>query len=401
MDLRPRPNPSPRTDPPRTDPADSRAAGEGPRHGPHTLRVWKGAVVGLHGRDVFVELGPRMQGVIDLRAFEAPPAIGAVFEFTLRGQEEGLWALQLAEARPLVSWEQMEVGSVVQAHAVRPAPGGLEVKVGPLHGFLPKSHTGLARDEDPRLLSGKNLTVEVLEVDRQRQRVVVSRKLVLQRERSSEHQRHVGAVKPGDLVQGRVTRVEPYGVFVAFGHGLTGLVHVSNLAHERVEDARGVVQLGEILELRVLHVKQGGKRIGLGRKQLSASPWNYAEASLYEGQIVVARALRLVDQGAVLELRAGLEGFLPLSQCGLGPGQPLRALLAPGAELSARILELDAERERLVLSLLREDGRRILAEEARDLESFRARAADPQAGLRASLGLALRQALSEREKRAS
>lgn len=399
MDPRPRPH--------RGSDEQSFASGpgesSGPHHGSHTLKVWKGTIVGVYGRDAFVELGPRMQGVIDIRAFETKPAVGDAFEFTLRGQEEGLWALQLAQQKPLVSWEQMEAGSVVQAHVVRAAYGGLEVKIGPLHAFLPKSHTGLERSENPQVLVGKNFACEVIEVDAQRQRVVVSRKLVLQRERTSEHQRLVGALKPGDVVQGRVTRLEPYGAFVAFGKGLTGLVHVSNLSHERVEDAAQVVQLGQILDLRVLHIKQGGKRIGLGLKQMQQSPWTFVESAMYAGQIVAGRVTRLVDFGAFVSVRDGVEGLLPLAHAGLAPGQALRAVVAPGASVSVRVLDLDPERERMTLSLLHEDGRRILPDEAENLLSFRERvrtleerAADTR------LGDELRRVFGDgREKRAS
>src|SRR5436190_983332 len=164
-------------------------------HGPHTLRVWRGVVVGLFGDDVFVELGPRMQGVISRRQFEQAPRMGDSFEFTLRGQEEGLWALALSEARPIANWESMEAGSLVHARG---------------------------------------------------------------------REREVGALGGGAVVQGRVTRIEPFGVFVAFGHGMEGFVHVSNLSHDRVEDPGSIVKLADTLDLRVLYVKKGGKRIGLG-----------------------------------------------------------------------------------------------------------------------------------------
>ena len=150
-------------------------------HGSHTLRIWRGTIVGICGHNVFVELGPRMQGVIARKHFRRPPLTGQSYEFTLHGQEEGLWALSLKEEEALETWQEMEEGSLVQARVVRLAPGGFEIKIGPLHAFMPKSHSGLARDERPEPLVGKNLTVEVLEVDAERQRAVVSRKLVLQR----------------------------------------------------------------------------------------------------------------------------------------------------------------------------------------------------------------------------
>src|SRR5882672_6285276 len=126
-------------------------------HGAHTLKVWKGSVVGVYGDDVFVELGARMQGVISRREFDAPPVIGDVFEFTLRGREDGLWALARREHKSLATWESMERGSLVHARVIRAQRDGLELKIGPLHAFMPKSQTGLARDEQPSVLVGRTL----------------------------------------------------------------------------------------------------------------------------------------------------------------------------------------------------------------------------------------------------
>ncbi|MBL8860771.1 MAG: 30S ribosomal protein S1 [Planctomycetes bacterium] len=348
-------------------------------HGSHTLRVWTGTVVGLFGNDVFVELGPRMQGVIARDHFARPPAVGSQHEFTLRGLEEGLWSLSLSTEKSLETWQQMEIGSLVQARCVRVAPGGLEVKIGALHGFLPKSHTGLPRDQRPDPLVGKVFTVEVIEIDSERQRVTVSRKLVVQRERDDDHQREVDRLKIGQVVQGRVTRIEDYGAFAAFGHGMEGLIHVSNLAHERVAHPSAVVKQGDVLELKVLHVRRGGKRIGLGLKQMRESPWTDLERTAYAGQIVLGLVTRVREFGVFVAIRPGVEGLVPVSECGLGPTQRLSGVIQEGAQVSVRILEIDVERQRMALSFLHVTGARIAPEEAENAETF--------AGLAQSLGL--------------
>ncbi len=341
-----------------------------PHHGSHTLRVWSGTVVALFGNDVFVELGPRMQGVISIDHFSSTPAVDSVHEFTLRGLEEGLWSLSLSTEKTLTTWKQMEIGCLVQARCVRVAPGGLEVKIGDLHGFMPKSHTGLARDQRPDPLVGKHMTVEVIEIDSERQRVTVSRKLVVQRERLNDHQREVDRLKIGQVVQGRVTRIEDYGAFVAIGHGLEGLVHVSNLSHERVESPDSMVKIGDTLDLKVLHIRRGGKRIGLGLKQMHESPWADLERTAYVGQIVAGIVTRVRDFGAFIAIRPGVEGLVPASEAGVGPTQRLRGVLQPGQKVSARILAIDMERERLALSFLHGSGLRIQPDEAENAESF-------------------------------
>lgn len=369
-------------------------------HGLHTLKVWRGTVVGIFGDDVFVELGPRMQGVISKRKFESPPAIGDEFDFTLRGLEEGLWSLSLSEVleKSLVTWEHLEVGSLVQARLVREAPGGLEAKIGPLHAFLPKSHSGLPREAKLDVLVGKNLTCEVIEVDRERARVTVSRRLVVQKERESERQRQVDQLKVGELVQGRVVRIEDYGAFVAFGKGLEGLVHVSNLCHERVAHPSEIVQMGQVLDLKILHVKHGGKRIALGLKQVGESPWRDVERTLFAGALVEGVVTRVLEFGAFVVLKPGVEGLVPLSETGHGPERALAAWLRPGTRVSARVLALDVARERLSLSLLHQNGQRIAPEEASLRATFDAIVRDGQgAEPRRRLGDVLKRAFGSRE----
>ena len=354
----------------------------GDRHGPHTLRVYEGTVVGRFGDDVFVELGVRMQGVISVGRFDRPPAVGDVFEFTLRGQEESLWALSLREQNRLATWEDMEEGSVVLAQVVRARPGGLELLVGKLHAFLPKSQTGLARDEEPDVLVGKELRCEVIEVDRERQRVIVSRKAVLKRER--EERERGQAIAPGRVVRGRVSRIEPYGAFVALGGGAEGLIHVTNLAYRHVAHPSDALSLGESVEVLVLYVRRQGKRIGLGLKQMQQSPWGDFAARSGPDAIVTGRVVRLEDYGAFVEVGQGIVGLLHRSQTGQAPGEPLRARLARGQALSVRVLDVDVENERLSLSLVHTDGSRIAPEEGEGADYARHLSDEPPPG--ATLG---------------
>jgi ribosomal protein S1 len=333
-------------------------------HGPHTLRHWRGTIVGVHGDDVFVELGPRKQGVISRRQLGVEPRIGDSHDFTLRGREDSLWVLARVEEPSLSTWREMEVGSLVQARVLRKVYGGLQLKVGALHAFMPRSHAGLDRREDLKVLVGRTLTCEVLEIEHERQRVILSRKLVLAHERESRRGRDASRLVAGKVVSGRVSRIEDYGVFVQFGVGLEGLVHVSDLAHERIEHPSQVLQVGASVEAKVLAVRAGGRRIRLGIKQMHASPWAELEREHYEGQIVAVKVTRVLDFGVLCALRVGVEGLLPLSALGLAPGRRPRDVVRVGEELSARILELDCPGERLALSRLHADGSPIALDEA-------------------------------------
>ncbi len=363
-------------------------------HGPHTLRIWRGTVVGRFGDDVFVDLGPRMQGVISARRFQVLPSEGQQFDFTLRGQEEGLWALSLVEEQPLPSWDEMEVGSLVQARVTGRNPGGLELKIGPLHAFMPRSQCGLPRGTDPKVLMGKTLPCQVTEVDRERQRVMVSRRVLLQRERVDERQRAVHALHPGEVVRGRVTRLEPYGAFVAFGQGLEGLIHISNLSLDPVQHPNEVLHLGESVEAKVLSIRREGRRIGLGLKQMQESPWKDLERSHYEGQIVEGLVTRLADFGVFVSIRRGIEGLLPNGESGLPRDRRLCDAVQVGQILALRIVSFDTARERMTLSLRHPDGVQIRPEEAAGLEALRERAAGAEGSpARTNLGDLVRRAL--------
>jgi len=354
-----------------------------------------GVVVGLAGDDVFVELGPRMQGVLSVRDFEERPREGAVFEFTLKGQEEGLWALALREEGPLVSWETMESGSLVQAKVVRMRHGGYELMAGGLHAFMPRSQSGVPREEDPESIVGRVLTCEVIEVDHERQRITCSRKVVVERERESERQRHVSALRPGAVIAGRVYRIEPYGVFVRFGRGLTGMIHISNLAHRHLDHPTDVVQLGEHVEARVLHVRDHGKRIGLGLKQLGESPWRIYRDEHPQGSLVSGTVARVLEAGVVVSLTAELEGFLPRSKMDLNLGRSVVEQWSLGDEVTAVVDEIDPTEERIVLTQYHRDGGRVSREELEGEASYRALPEpDPLNG--ADLGELLRRALGGR-----
>jgi small subunit ribosomal protein S1 len=347
-------------------------------HGPHTLRIWRGTVVGTFGRDVFVELGPRMQGVIGLGHFDKPPAEGEQFDFTLRGQEDGLWALARSEEQPLVSWDDMEAGSLVQARVTGRNPGGLELKIGPLHAFMPRSQCGLPRGTDPKVLVGKTLACQVIEVDSERQRVLVSRRRLLERERIDERQRSVHALQIGQVVRGRVTRLEAYGAFVAFGPGLEGLVHVSNLSLDPVEHPAQVLRVGEPVEAKVLAIRGEGRRIGLGLRQMHDSPWKGLIDRLPAGSIVEGQVARTTEFGAFVHVARGVEGLLPAGECGLGTQRRVGDVLRAGERIAVRVVALDPARERMTLSRLHSDGARIQPEEADGVSELRERIAGGQ-----------------------
>ncbi|MDZ4772980.1 MAG: S1 RNA-binding domain-containing protein [Planctomycetota bacterium] len=326
----------------------------------------RGVIVGISGDDVIVEIGPRMQGVISLREFQTPPQVGEVHEFTLHGREDDLWKLSRKDAQVLAAWGDVEKGSIVKAKVTGVNTGGLELKVGPLAAFMPASQISLSREENLSQFLTQILTCEVLEVDREKKRILLSRRTVLETEREGERKEFVGKFQSGQTVKGRVTRVEPFGAFVDLGNGVEGLVHVSNVSRKRIESASEVLTPGQSVDVMILEIKDGGKRIGLGMKQLEPDPWAYAAQRFAVDSIIEGTVTRLMEFGAFVELEPGLEGLVHVSQLSKDRVRRPGDVVKPGQKLTVRIVSVEPSRSRIALSRLDARGAMIGSEDSVD-----------------------------------
>lgn len=343
--------------------------GDGPRRSEpqrgHDLI--KGTVVGIDAPDAIIELGPRSQGLIALSEFDEPPSIGQTFEFTLNGQKDGLWMLSRRRARALAAWNELEAGSIIEGQVSAVNTGGVELSIGPLTAFMPASQVGLGHTDNLQGLVGQRMTVEVVEVDPGRRRLVVSRRRVLAAEREELREQVLGHLSIGDEVQGRVTRVESFGAFVDIG-GIEGLVHVSQLSHRRVEDAKSFVAVGDTVRAKVVKLEEGGKKIGLSMKAMEPDPLAGLAGRYPPERVVTGKVTRLEEFGAFVELEPGLEGLLHVSQIARGGERVRRArdVLSAGQEIPVRVLSVDADKRRISLSRLDERGAVLGSEEAVD-----------------------------------
>lgn len=360
-------------------------------------RIHRGTVVGLSGKDVIVELGPRMQGVVNLSEFEEPPKVGDIFDFTLRGRaEDELWLLSRRDATELAGWDELHVGSVVKAKVTGQNTGGLELKIGPGNAFMPASHVALGHVEDLSTFLGENMLCQVLEIDPGRKRVVISRRAVLESERAQARADVVAEITSGQLVKGKVTRIEPFGAFVEITGGVEGLVHVSNLSRKRVEKIDEFLTVGQDVQALVLEIKDGGRRIGLGMKQLEPDPWDEANYTFREDTVVDGTVVRLMEFGAFVELAPGIEGLLHVSQIARDRVRRIQDALTVGEALTVRILSVDASARRISLSRLDSSGAILGSEEAGDMDLAREMMSKPTEGsLGTNLGSLFKKALEK------
>jgi len=350
----------------RESPASAETAGARGTKPARSSKLRSGTISGITGDDVFVDLGPRMQGVISLSEFEERPKVGAAFEFSLHGREDELWLLSRKEALAIAAWDEVEVGSLVKARISGQNTGGLEAKIGPMAAFLPSSQVGLRHEENLAGYIGQTLTCLVLEVDRDRKRILLSRRAVLEKEREGEVKERLGKIATGQVVRGKVTRVEPFGAFVDIGGGLEGLVHVSNLSRRRVENAGSIVAVGQEVQAQILEIKDGGKRIGLSMKALEPDPWDGVASRYASDSVVEGRVTRIADFGAFVELEPGLEGLLHVSAMAKDRVRRPRDLVKDGEKIAVRIVSIDPAQRRLSLSRLDPRGAVLGSEEAVD-----------------------------------
>lgn len=327
----------------------------------------RGTIAGFSGDDVIVDMGPRLQGVIDRGEFDEPPVEGQVFEFTMHGQKDGLWLLSRRRVKALAAWNEFDVGSYVDGTVTGVNSGGLDVSVGPLTAFMPASQASGGHVEDLSSLIGQKFTVQVMEVDRGKKRFVVSRRKVLDAERAELRDQIVGHLHPGDDVQGKVSRIEPFGAFVDLG-GVDGLVHVSQISRKRVDKVDEVLKVGDVVQAKVLEVKDGGKRISLSMKALEPDPWDDASMKFPEDTVIEGTVTRLQDFGAFVEIAPGLDGLLHVSQI-VGGGQRVNRphdVLKVGEQVTVRVQSIDSGKRRISLTRLDERGAVLGSEEAVD-----------------------------------
>lgn len=377
---------------------DAPAEDESPPPGPGEEEFRRGTIAGISGKDVFVDLGERDQGVISIDEFDSPPHVGQSFEFGIVDFADDLFTLSRKEARRLESWQALEVGKWVKARVTGTNSGGLEVKVGPIDGFIPISQVDTAQVEADDLTAkvGEVFVCEVTQVDERRDQVVLSRRKVLDSERRKKKEESLTTLSVGKVVRGTVEKVQDFGAFVEIGAGITGLLHVSNISHQRVEDPTTVLKEGDVVEVEILKIEDGGKRISLGKKQLEAHPWDGIEERFAEGRVVEGTVTRLAEFGAFVEIAPGVEGLLHISQLGVDRVRRVESVVKKGERVAVRIQSIDPESKRMSLSRLTDQGVVIGSED--DFGDEVPEAPPPPAANRGTnLGDLLREAMNKKK----
>lgn len=339
--------------------------------------IVQGVIVSLSPTEILVDIGGKTEGVVTSRDLDRldPEFLRGlrvgdeVMAYVVRPEDvDGHVVLSLSRAMQAQDWIQAEKkrrsGETVEVPVLEANRGGLVVGFGQLRGFIPASQLGSSRR--PRRRSGQarelpwqdavgtTIWAKVIEVDRARNRLILSERAAEREQRRQERESLLAELQEGDRRRGIVRNICDFGAFVDLG-GVDGLVHISELAWRRVEHPSEVVQEGQEVDVYVLGVDRERQRVALSMRRLEPEPWSLLEQMYQVGQVVEATITRLADFGAFALLDSGVEGLIHISELAPHHVNHPREVVQEGDVVWVRILRLEPERRRLALSLKQAD----------------------------------------------
>ena len=322
-----------------------------------------GTVVKIEHDEVLVDIGFKSEGVIPARELsirkDADPSevvsLGDKLEALVLQKEDKDGRLILSKKRAEYerAWsrieEKFQSGENVEGEVIEVVKGGLILDIG-LRGFLPASLVDLRRVKDLHSYMGTSIEARVIEMDRNRNNVVLSRRVVLEESRKAERTEILSKLKPGMRLKGTVSSIVDFGAFVDLG-GIDGLVHISELSWNHVNHPSEVVKVGDEVEVEVLDVDLQRERISLGLKQTTPDPWIQLVENYPVGTIVDGKVTKIVPFGAFVELGDSIEGLVHISEmAGRHIDTPAQVVHA-GDDVKVKVMEINPERRRISLSM--------------------------------------------------
>jgi len=335
----------------------------------------EGIVQSIHGDDVFVDIGCRLPGLLQLRQFEGQPApeVGKKINVTISkvDENEGLITVNLrgGRARPGGNWDEVEKEQIVNCMVTGSNKGGLEVKIGSLRGFLPAGQVDLQYVESLDTYIGQKLEVKITEVNPQKRNLVVSRRALLIEARKEMEAEFWEGLEVDQEFEGKVKTLKDYGAFVDLG-GADGFLHIGQISWAHIKHPNEVLSEGQEINVKVVKIDAEKQKISLTMKGMGPNPWDSA-ANRYTPETVISGLVtRVTDFGAFIELEPGIEGLVHISELDYKRVRKVTDVCRVGQEVSAKVLEFDQNRKRVSLSLkqLKEDP--AIAEEAATQEEL-------------------------------
>lgn len=334
---------------------------------PRQGEVLTGKVIQVGSDSVLVDVGYKSEGVIPLNELSHRPVASpdqvvkvgdeiSVYVMGIDGQE-GALRLSKRRAEEGLVWgrikESFENQAVLEAEVVEVVKGGLVLDIG-LRGFMPASQVDRGYVADLGKYLGEKLKAKIIELDRHKNRVILSRRAVIEEERQKARETIWAELEEGQVLSGTVKSLTDFGAFVDLG-GVDGLIHISELSWGRVKHPSEVVQVGDEIRVKILRLDREKGKVSLGYKQVLPDPWTQAVEKYPEGSVVEGKVVRLTTFGAFVELEPGVDGLIHISQLAdrriLKPDE----VVNPGQEVRVRVLSVNPELKRISLSLKEAD----------------------------------------------
>ena len=327
--------------------------------------VVHGTVVRVDKDEVLVDIGYKSEGVIPVAELSIRRSVNPSDEVTVgdeidalvltKEDAEGRLILSKKRARFELAWKNIEraaeSGEPVDGRVIEVVKGGLILDLG-VRGFLPASLVDIRRVQDLDEFLGQELRCKVIELNRSRNNVVLSRRAVLEEERKEQRQQILDRLQPGAVVEGQISNIVDFGAFVDLD-GMDGLIHISELSWSHVNHPSEILEIGQTVQVKVLDIDRDRQRISLGLKQTQNDPWQQVLESYHENDVVEGRVTKVVTFGAFVEILPGVEGLVHISELAQHHVENPREVVSQGQAVNVKIIEIDGERRRLSLSLKR------------------------------------------------
>jgi len=327
--------------------------------------VVTGTVVRVDKDEILVDIGYKSEGVIPVAELSIRRSVNPDEEVTVgdeidalvlqKEDADGRLILSKKRARFEKAWKRIEAaaesGEPVEGHVIEVVKGGLIIDLG-VRGFLPASLVDIRRVQDLEEYRDQVLLCKVIELNRSRNNVVLSRRAVLEEERKEARQQILDRLSPGVEVEGQISNIVDFGAFVDLD-GIDGLIHISELSWSHVNHPSEVLEIGQRVRVKVLDVDRDRQRISLGLKQTQTDPWQRLMDECSQGDVVAGRITKVVTFGAFAEIVSGVEGLIHISELAEHHVENPREVVQQGQDVNVKIVEIDPERRRLSLSLRR------------------------------------------------
>jgi small subunit ribosomal protein S1 len=315
----------------------------------------RGKIVAVNKDDAFVDFGGKSQGICSMLQFETEPKVGEEFDFQVQKYDEREGLLVLTRKGSLatgVTWDNLEVGQVVEGAVTGMNKGGLELEVKSMRAFMPAGQVDMYHVPDLTQFIGQKFLAEVTQFEAHQKNLILSRRNVLEREREEQKKKLMLELAEGQIRRGTVRSVMDFGAFVDLG-GVDGLLHVSEMTFKRGrQNAAEFVKVGDVLDVKVLRIDKETGKLSLSLKQaLGTDPWAEAATKYAPGTEITGRVTKVENFGAFIEVEEGMEGLLPVSEMSWQRIRHPSDVVKVGDTVRLVVLSIDPAQRRISFSL--------------------------------------------------